>query len=425
MTVLYPRGWSRTAGLALCAVHLGVAAVASAQEDWRENLIDNASFETGEETPTHWFRRLGARLPGPAVDALFGTDDSNAKTGTKSLYVYGDINTTVWPALESRSVPIVPGRRYQLAGWIKTDNVAQEQNQYFNCNFYVQFIDEEGKIVNIGLSPVAASRPLSGTHDWTRVETITKAPAGARFARVGCALTCSGGAWFDDVSLREQRGIDWQRREADGLVLIHEPSDGPADSDIASLEKHLRAIEKVLNLKHAGKIKFYKYSSTQRKIQLTGIGGDAHFEIGEVHASSWNDRHEIVHILMEPLSPATPFLAEGIAVHLAARGTGDDVHASARLLVERGWSTSLTELFDPTVFRSLPAAMSYKIAGSFVAYLVDKHGIERFKKVYTSIGTDEPTDLLVKRFREAYGLDLTEATTAWRAFLLADTQAAP
>ena len=88
------------------------------------------------------------------------------------------------------TVAVEPFARYRLSGWIKTENV--------------QAKDSRGALFNLhNLQPVA-TRALTGTNDWTRVEVVFETEEQDSI-QVNCLFggwgLATGKAWYDDVSL--------------------------------------------------------------------------------------------------------------------------------------------------------------------------------------------------------------------------------
>ena len=88
------------------------------------------------------------------------------------------------------TVAVEPFAKYRLSGWIKTENVQAQ--------------DSRGALFNLhNLQPVA-TRALTGTNDWTRVEVVFETEE-QESIQVNCLFggwgLATGKAWYDDVSL--------------------------------------------------------------------------------------------------------------------------------------------------------------------------------------------------------------------------------
>lgn len=109
--------------------------------------------------------------------------------------------------------------------------------------------------------------------------------------------------------------------------------------------------------------------------------------------------HEIVHIAMDALRPGDEcpaWLGEGIATLYA--GQVYAVSAEACPLI--------CELE-----RDFPGNGGYDYAGAYVWYLIERHGVERFKRVYA--GAEDTAALLYPGFER-------DAVSAWRSGITAN-----
>ncbi len=143
--------------------------------------LPNGSFEQQRDG-----RPEGWRTEKWGGDGVFEVA-ATGRTGEHSVLIGsekgGDIG---WAA----SVPVEPLARYRLSGWIKTENVQAKNGR--------------GALLNIhNLQPVA-TRALTGTNDWTRVEVVFETEEQDAI-QVNCLFggwgLATGKAWYDDVSL--------------------------------------------------------------------------------------------------------------------------------------------------------------------------------------------------------------------------------
>ncbi len=78
------------------------------------NLIYNPSFEEGDKNWMEWYDRCGYN---------FSIDDTNAKTGSKSMKIDGTKFSGEEPALlTSHYFDVIPGEKYQIKASVKTDS---------------------------------------------------------------------------------------------------------------------------------------------------------------------------------------------------------------------------------------------------------------------------------------------------------------
>jgi len=165
--------------LPILALLLACLTAAGAQA----NLLPNASFE--EEAggrPAKW---------APATWGGKGSFEhaSIGRTGQRSLMLSSDSGGDIsWGA----TVSVDPNSTYRLSGWIKTENV--------------QATTGRGALLNLhNLQPVA-TKALTGTNDWARVEAIFET-ADQDAIQVNCLFggwgNATGKAWYDDLALEQ------------------------------------------------------------------------------------------------------------------------------------------------------------------------------------------------------------------------------
>ena len=135
--------------------------------------------------------------------------------------------------------------------------------------------------------------------------------------------------------------------------------------------------------------------------------------------------HELVHVYAPNQNR---FLAEGLAVHAhqqlggapAEPNYGKDLHALAREVAYRVPLAMLDRVSTPTALTQATGVderVCYLIAGSFVGWLLERHGMERFRALYAR------TPLLPRktghagapeRWIEIYGEPLSSLERDWR-----------
>lgn len=127
--------------------------------------------------------------------------------------------------------------------------------------------------------------------------------------------------------------------------------------------------------------------------------------------------HELVHLVAYEWPATGPekrnlFLAEGLANAVLEYVSGVHVHAVAAHYLKANRLPSISEMADTPDFYawlgSHPGLNVYDIAGSWVRFLIDAHGLAKTKRYYT--GTPAKT---------AFGSDLPAIEKAWRMHLTA------
>ncbi len=160
-------------------------------DDGKTPLIPNGGAEELEDksrdVPAAWFK---AHIPADGLD-MRRVEDAR-RTGKAALLI---ANTHEYPQSVannwSQSVPYdLTGRTVRLSAWVKTEDAQK-------VNICIQGFSDMQTMTSFGSSEV-----LSGTRDWTRVETSpVRITPSVTTAIVRVVLTGTGKAWFDDVTL--------------------------------------------------------------------------------------------------------------------------------------------------------------------------------------------------------------------------------
>lgn len=386
--------------------------------------LRDGSFESTQGAPTAlptaWSTSVSATNGDGDATSEALRDESVARGGSASLRLSGDADTMRWMAAVQTVEGIRPGHRYRLSAWLRTEGVHKEARQYVNCNVFAQFKDAEGQVIRDADGyPVVATRPLLGTHDWTQVERILRAPAGAATATIGCFLSCSGTAWFDDVAFQPLVTPDWQTLDTGRYVYHWEHEGVPPQLIIDANQAFLEELEKRLQTSLDRPVQYFYYMDNARKGEVTGQAGNAHVEgSDEIHSIFWSDRHEVVHLLTRRWTGrGTALLGEGLAVHLSGGWHAEPVDVAARTMQRAGTLLPLSELVSTTGFRAHDDLITYPEAGSFVQHLLATYGLGPFRELYTATPLDPDPAAFDALLRRAYGKDLAALESEWLAAL--------
>lgn len=151
------------------------------------------------------------------------------------------------------------------------------------------------------------------------------------------------------------------------------------------------------------------------------------FPVRTVMQSTAATTHEMVHIFAPN---ANRFLAEGLAVHAhdllggppAFPNSGQPLHAAARPYAQKADIAALERLATPAYLElggSLPRQGAYLVGGSFVRFLIEQHGMEKFRRLYAMTpfmpGQKNAGD--PGRWRTVYGVPLDDLAAAWRQWV--------
>ena len=157
---------------------------AIAVPDFSRAGLVNGGFEAGADKPDGW--------------TAWGIDETHrvsrvtenphsGKYCTKTVVAPGAKPT--WIKWLQQGIPIVPGNRYRMTGWVRCEGVKGNVGWYIHVN---------------GVRPQMLNRSLraaGGTHGWQKVSFEFTAPEESDNAGVGTLLHGTGTAYFDDVAL--------------------------------------------------------------------------------------------------------------------------------------------------------------------------------------------------------------------------------
>jgi len=135
--------------------------------------------------------------------------------------------------------------------------------------------------------------------------------------------------------------------------------------------------------------------------------------------------HEIVHVYAPN---ANRFLAEGLAVYaheklggpIAYPNFGASLHAAAAQHAQTDVA-ALERLATPSRLEldRLADREAYLVAGSFVRFLIERHGLDTFRRLYamTPLVPGQRNAGAPARWREIYGLEFDQLVQMWRSSL--------
>lgn len=179
-------------------------------------------------------------------------------------------------------------------------------------------------------------------------------------------------------------------------------------------------------------VEYRKYQSREAMGRYTGnynTNGFAEPDQWRLHTIWPRDNHEIVHLYSAPIGRPSDFFNEGLAVafqtdpvagRFEAWFNGQEVHAACRDYLRDGrLPLPLADYVTTAPFRALPdQVLSYRYAGSFVRFLVDRQGLAAVLDfVRRAGGRDESLAAIRARAEAVFGKTLADLEADWLAFL--------
>lgn len=214
-------------------------------------------------------------------------------------------------------------------------------------------------------------------------------------------------SWFKtDYQEQEQ----WIKRESSHYVF-HYFKDSLAEKEIEKIieiqEQSYKKIMKILELKNKRKIDYYLYFSEKIKEFLMGDSGYGNAiwikikkiknwvpEKFEVHCV-YNNKikcigpHEDTHLLSLSYGVATFLFSEGLAEFMDEKWQDKDIDIWARDYFKKNKLYSIKFLMENKNWDKVDEMIVYPQSGSFVKYLINIYGIEKFKKIYQELSRNK------------------------------------
>lgn len=185
-------------------------------------------------------------------------------------------------------------------------------------------------------------------------------------------------------------------------------------------EFYFTELEKYFDDKPGEKIKSFIFKNREQKKRLFGTANAdvAKPWMPEIYLSAGNYdktlKHELAHCfagvfgskIFKVADNFNPVLIEGIASAADPEYDEIDLDYTAALAVKNDFKVDVNNLFESFNFFKQPSSLGYITAGSFIKYLVDKHGIDRFKNIYTDLS-----------FEKYYGNSLDQLVQDYKIYL--------
>lgn len=185
-----------------------------------------------------------------------------------------------------------------------------------------------------------------------------------------------------------------------------------------SLDFYVDLISEKLELKPEEKIRVYIYENAYQKKRWTGTGNtfignpiQRTLQILPTDASDPILVHELSHVVAAPIgismlhiSPRIGLL-EGLATSFQTAQMGLSVHEWAKAMVDLNKLPDLTQSLDALSFWKENPTRVYLASGSFVQWIMDTYGVDKFKKVYHGDSFDSiyqmPLEILLEEWKKS------------------------
>ena len=294
--------------------------------------------------------------------------------------------------------------------------------QYAQSNIALTYYDESHTRFQSARFADARMQLNEGTSDgWFVDEWVFHLPPGTGYVVVHCVLGMSGEIWFDDLSLDIPVGLPWQKQEGEVFTHYWLPGSGYPEGSIEYQQQLYEHYSQTLGIPREAwrPIAYYLYPDTARIQQTLGITGvsQVNYDTRQIHSINSADNHEIIHLLTDPYGRLPRVLGEGAAYYLIDDLEGEPIQPLAQKILLDGRMPPLSRIVDPIASVSLDPIVAIATGASFVGYLLEFGGTERFLELHRQCSALTESTPFSVAFENAYGGSLEEAEGVWRRML--------
>jgi hypothetical protein len=244
--------------------------------------------------------------------------------------------------------------------------------------------------------------------------------------------------------------IPWYKNgylEKDWLItksphyIFHDLKNSLAHKEINKIikikERDYKKIISFLKIKNSQKIKYFLYPDLKEKKKLMGSDdfGNAiweecellndrlktkRFEIHVLYAAKikFIGEHEDTHLLSLYWGLPPYLFSEGLCQFMEGKLFGKDVDILSKRLIERNKIYSLKFLLNDKNWDMVKEEIAYPQVGSFVRYLINTYGLEKFKKIYKKLPRNKAFREKIKIIENIYSKSIQELEKEWKRYLI-------
>ena len=222
---------------------------------------------------------------------------SEADVVDGALRLAADGGTTRWTRVE-RVVPVEP------ESWLRISARMAAEGVESRGTFASHHVD-----LRFGDHPPRIGPSLGGSRDWTSRARRYRVPADVHEAVVGAYLSVPGTLRFDEIRLEVVP--DWVATRRDGHVYWTLPGDEITADDHAFNGESLNIGTSFMGVARPARVDYFKYPDAETKFEYFGHYANGEVRGGAIHTIWPTDRHEIMHLLAEPLGTPPALFGEG------------------------------------------------------------------------------------------------------------------
>lgn len=131
-------------------------------------------------------------------------------------------------------------------------------------------------------------------------------------------------------------------------------------------------------------------------------------------------QHEEAHAVLGEVAGSVPTLFNEGFASFAQSPRNERNHRAALAALDHNEVTDVTDILEFESFWNTYKLRGYSIyqqAGSFVAHLIGRFGSKKFIELCKSCSQEDRRSRVLRTFRLAYNLSLTDAEAEWKSFL--------
>lgn len=402
------------AALLLGAGHLCACSKKAPPSD--ENLLANASFEDVRQgLPARWklenFRGLQ-----DVEAATYGVTDSLPHHGQRCFFFKAGVTTERFHTL-TQEVWVKGARRVRVRGALRTQAVGDYRRQYPQSGFALTYYnDKHERFESERFADVRTSLRFGSTDRWVQVEEVFRLPLNTAYVVMHCVLGMQGNVWFDDVSLDIPEELPWHDVKTGNFVHYWLEKPYPEGS-IAFQQQMFDSYAQRLGIPEQKRpeISYYFYPDTTALHAATGVKTESYVDSRrrQIHSIHPVEDHEIVHFLTQPYGTLPTVLMEGTAFYLMDNLEGARITPLAQELLRSKRLAPVKVMVDPSAMKRFEAAILVPSAATFIGFLVEGYGAEKFLELHRIVPVDVGYDGFAQAVETAYGKPLTELEAEW------------
>ncbi len=156
------------------------------------NLVQNPSFESGDDLPDDWPGGAEGERPEGVVMSL----DTPGLFGGRAAKMYiPHTAKKAWTGWR-QNVPVEAGKTYLFAAWLRTEDIRDK------VQIHAHYLNAQGKLCE-SKKYTGAGPAFGGTKDWTLLSGLFEMPEDIAFFQLHLTMLATGTVWHDGVVLAE------------------------------------------------------------------------------------------------------------------------------------------------------------------------------------------------------------------------------